>query len=275
MTLRCTLAVLATTRLTTALCVGVAVVVPLQMAGGDFLHSLRVAAPFVLAAMGGFALNDISDQVADRINKPWRSIPSRRLTVGAVGVTAGVCLALAAVASIASRDGVVVGLGLVAIIGVSVYNVVVRHFGVAKGLVAAFLCATPVVATLHELDRLSTGWWVVAGTVSFVFGRELLMDSLDLEGDREAAVRTLPMVLGESLASQIGFMLLLAGALCLVPTLWSSGSRTAAVLMSTLLVSLLTCFAAWRRSNDVGRRAVVLVLWVPMAMGLLTLGYSR
>src|SRR5262249_10518317 len=89
-------AVLLLVRSFTSLAVGTSVCLALFSRTGRLAESAMFSVPFVLACMGGFALNDFFDQHNDAINRPYRAIPSKILSSRQV-VVIGALLSITAV----------------------------------------------------------------------------------------------------------------------------------------------------------------------------------
>jgi 4-hydroxybenzoate polyprenyltransferase len=107
--------------------------------------------------------------------------------------------------------------------------------------------------------------------VIFIAGREILMDTLDLEGDRRTGARTIPVAFGSVRSVHVAFSLLLmavglAGAVQL-----SQGSTGRALATVTLAPCIALMLVVWKRTTPAMRQRMVLLLWVPLVSGALLL----
>jgi geranylgeranylglycerol-phosphate geranylgeranyltransferase len=259
-------------RFGTGICLAAAIVIPLLMHGSSPADAATAALPFVLAAMGGFALNDYYDVEKDRISKPYRPLVSRSLDrdiVGLVGVALICVSATLALHSYASLTALT--LQLSAAIGVLVYNYVVRYVGLLKGVVAAITSCLPLVYVVLEtaspLAEVHLFFWAA---FLFLTGREVLMDALDVAGDSAGGVNTLAVLFGTKPSEIVGWGLVGLGVAMLatfhVPL-------TTAFYLTVVLVALLSASWLWVGDERVRtRRWVVRALWLPMLIAVLLLG---
>ncbi|TDC63690.1 homogenitisate phytyltransferase [Micromonospora sp. KC207] len=211
-----------------------------------FLAGAAVAAPQAVLTrpgsllVGAFAwlcatwfvylLNGLSDQVEDRRNGSLRPLASGTLPVGVARRTAVALagLALLSAAAVSARLA-----GLVALMltlgwlysagprpqkgNMAGFVLVVASGGVVTYLAGAAAADGPVRSELMVLMVAMSLWMALAGTTK---------DLSDVDGDRVAGRRTLPVLLGDGAARRLMAVLvavaggvLLAGALLLAPVL--------------------------------------------------------
>lgn len=157
-------------------------------------------------------LNDIKDVTADAISKPWRPLPSGRVTrrmaflAVIVEATSGML--------IASFLGMSVLILVVLSICLAVaYSLWLKQFFFSKNVVVAFALSTAylagALASNRPLSRMTTEFWIIYGLIMLVaFCFEIHKDIADVEGDKATNVRTIPTVLGERAAvvlSSLGY----------------------------------------------------------------------
>lgn len=270
--LRVAFGLLQTTRLPTGLLIGGAVLVPLRLSGGDTALAALSAAPFSLAAMGGFALNDYCDADRDRINNRHRAIPRGALSPGQV-LAVGILLLGAALLA-TGLHGVSrahLFLSLAAVGGVVVYNLVVARMAPLKTLYTAVLYSLPVWYVAGALRSDAACWLFPLATLLFGVGRELLMDIRDVAGDRRSGITTVPMILGRVPTVVLSFVLQILGAALLAPVALAAAAPWAAALWAGVLVAIALALAAWGGVGERAYRPVIYFLWVPMLLGLAVL----
>ena len=164
-----------------------------------------------LVAAGGYIINDVYDVEIDKINKPYRPIPS-----GAVSIRSARNLAY-----ITSILGIVISaiLGiipmLVAIITVVLlflYASTLKKSGLLGNIIVAL--ASALSAFYGGLAYFSGNWlyWVTIPTIYiffFTLTREFIKGIEDYEGDKRNNVRTLAVRLGIKKAWKISKAILL------------------------------------------------------------------
>jgi len=167
-----------------------------------------------LVGAAGNILNDIRDVEVDRINKPRRVLPSALLTMREAWIWGGVCAA----GGIAAGYGVSPLLGTVASISallVGLYDVLLKNLPVIGNAVVSLLVGTAFVFGAASAGNAAAG--IVPGIFGFLytFGREVVKDVEDMEGDRAAGAATLPIAFGIPAARRLAtgaFLLLVLGS---------------------------------------------------------------
>jgi len=158
--------------------------------------ALIAASVVLLVTAFGFVVNDCHDLAVDRVGKPYRPIPSGRVSSRLAAAFAGL-LALAAVALSASLGWrfAVVALGAVALSwGYSSHlkntlllgNVAVAVLVVASLVYGAFAAGAPSAAV----------WMAAAISFPYIVAQEALFNLEDEDQDRVAGLRTTATRLG-------------------------------------------------------------------------------
>ncbi len=231
----------------------------------------------LLIAGGGYSVNDYFDQEIDRVNRPLRPIPSGRvgrrgalncgLVLFALGILLSIPIGLVA-ALIAGSTSVLLYL----------YSFSFKRRGLAGNLVVSLSTG------LAFLYGAVAGGRPSGGTIPFIFaflfhlGREILKDVEDVEGDRTAGAKTVPLRWGRGFALNFtsGVFLLLI-FLTPIPYLMDIYNLfyLVAVLLGVDLALLLLLL--WLRRGVLERRVVMVnqLLKVDMLVGLLALYLGR
>ncbi len=214
------------TRPVNSLMVGFAVVVGLAIVygiAGERPPASTVLLSFAtgsLISASAMVLNDLADVEIDRINAPWRPLVSGRVTAAHakacfLALTAGGLVAAAMLGP--APFAVAFLVWLVAV----VYDLWGKRSGFPGNLMVAFSTAAPfmfAMAVAGCLCREVIVFWLMVFLT--VLGREIAKDIADVEGDRLAGARTLPIVLGERRAALAAAALYLAAcALSPLPVL--------------------------------------------------------
>ena len=234
---------------------------------GSRLLAAAVSASLIAGA--GNALNDIWDIERDRTNRPDRPLPSGDLPRWAawiqVIVLFSVGLLIAAQLPIAAI--VIAGLAVLALI---LYNARLKDIPVAGNLLVSFLGGAAFIyggASVHAVEA-SVIPACFAGI--FHFGREVLKDLADLEGDRRVSGSTLPLRWGVRPAlaavSLSYIVLALATPIPFIVGLYGLRYLCGILLLDALLAYLL--LALWRDRDPSRFRRLSALLKVGMVLGL-------
>ncbi len=263
---------LQTTRVPTALLMGATVFLPALFTGVAPLAALLRAVPFVLGALGGFALNDYHDASKDRVNNPHRAIPRGALSESGVLAAALVLLVAALLAGVyEARGRADLLLYAVFILGMWSYNVVVRRLAASKTVYTAVVSSTLVWFDVVVLGYRPLYYLFPIAVVLFIVGRELLMDIRDMRGDRLGGAVTVPMILGPGATARLAFALQLAGASLLLPVAVTVSLPWNGLLLALVLASIGGAMLAWWRDAERYQRYVIHGLWIPMLAGIVML----
>jgi len=143
------------------------VFLPLAAKTGDVRESLRSALPALFIAMCTFIVNDIDDVEADRVNHPYRPLPSGRLLASFATIFYFICLALALFttrAFIPNRAAFFYYLLLILTIN---YKYIAEQFPNCKSMYVACVSSFPVLIVINLLEG-ARGLYLVA-TATFFF----------------------------------------------------------------------------------------------------------
>lgn len=159
----------------------------------------------ILSEMGAFALNDYADYEKDNINKRM----DRPLVRGTIRkehalVVAVVTLAAAFLLGLMFVGKAFVILVVFLVLGV-LYDIKLKQYSALKNLTLALCVAIPFPAgNIIIQDTIVPMVWFIT-IVAFIvgFGREVMKDLMDVEGDRATGVKTFPMIIGERASAMI------------------------------------------------------------------------
>lgn len=271
-TVKSVIGILLIIRAFTSALIALAVFLPLYWAGISAIESLYSSIPFFCAAAGGFAINDYYDLPKDRINKPYRAIPSGKIRPR-MALLFGVALIVAAslISLFVYRSRVQLFLYLISIVGVGLYNLAVKYLSLSKTVLTAAISVLPLLYVTTTLLYPSIYLLIPTAGVFFLIGRELLMDVRDINGDRLSRMRTLPMVIGPRTTARIAFFLFaLCGLILMFFTIevWSVRN---AILTSIILSSAFILPYPWSYRAGKYRRLVIFSLYAPILCGILLL----
>jgi len=233
------------------------------IAGGRDLSAAVL--PVVLTAVitgAGNVINDCYDVAIDRINKPRRPLPSRRLTRRGALVLYAVLSCIVLVGCAFVRP---VGLAWIFAawhVALFAYAARLKRVLFAGNLLVAVVSGSAFVAGAVAGGNVAVSVVPALLAFGFVLGREVVKGCEDVEGDREAGVHTLAVVFGTTRAARVGTVLMLGLALLLpVPTLTGLYGTGYLWIMLALVVPLLVA-GSWMILRRPQRRAYTRVSWL-------------
>ena len=194
----------------------------------DFITLALVIIATMFVSSQAMIFNDIADREEDAINAPHRPLPSGKMTVRTAKIygviVASLAIALAVVIDVINN---LYGLSVITAIifggSLDLYNVKLKKLGfwgnltIGINVVALFLYGS--IHTYLNYPEAGIAWVPIcvglcAGSGNV--GREVIKGLPDIEGDREAGVRTLAVKFGPQKTAIIGSLFLwglIAGAL--------------------------------------------------------------
>jgi len=216
---------------------------------------LRTRRPILAALAGlamftvtmfGFVVNDIFDfkkDVAAGVQRPIATCDLSRH--GALFFAIFLLLAAACLSALINSGGGILALTIVALV---LYTPCARHIPLSKGVYVAALCLSPLYYAA-VVTRSNASLAAYAVLALFVLGRESMMDAHELDGDRQANIKTIAVLLGQPVSRWLGAAMMVVSLSCLNLVARGAVGRTAALLS---VLSLL-CVLAWPRIDE-GRR---------------------
>jgi len=230
----------------------------------DFNFFLLVLSTVLIAA-GGYVINDIFDVEIDKINKPDKvlinkSIPlsvANRLYYGLTitGTLIGFYLAFAVqyfllgfifVATVlllwfySSKYQKTVLWGNIFISGLSAMVIIIVWFFELYALRADILTYTEVMKQIRIVSIIVAAYGLFAFLVSMI--REITKDIEDMDGDRSAAYKTLPIIIGINKAKLLFNMLIIVSVLLLAFAMYHLYLKGIMLVFWYLLVAVQTLF---------------------------------
>lgn len=183
---------------------------------------LATLIPFLMAG-AGIIVNDIFDLEADKVNAPYRPLPSGRLSLRVAKLEASLLflagLMLAALANIYAFALAALNLVLEVLYATKLKRVALVGNLLDSWFVAsAFIFGALVVSPLSEVQILNPA---ILATLAFLanVGREIYGDLEDVEGDRAAGIETLPIRIGDKQAENLARTFIIV-AVILSPLPW-------------------------------------------------------
>jgi len=249
-------------RVVNSLMVGFAVLVGAAIVVGEgiFRVPARVLASGFLTGFfissSSMVLNDIVDVEIDRVNRRNRPLVTGVVTVAEAYVLYAVTSLLGVFTSMAlGIEAMLLTVGAW-LLG-TVYDLWGKVSGFPGNVMVALATSLPfpfAMAILDAWEPTSIVFWMMV--FLSVLGREIAKDIIDIEGDRKAGARTLPLILGPRRAAIIAATLYLtAVALSILPIIWGTVSLAGYVPLVVIVDAILT-YEAFRIVRDQSRETL-------------------
>ncbi len=181
---------------------------------------LAPLAPMLITAAGNIQ-NDCADCAIDRVNRPERPLPAgavsfanaRRAMFWLFGAGLGTAIAAGWTAA---------AIAVFVVVGLNIYNLRLSRLPLTGNLAVSLMGALPILYGGVTSVGFTSGRWLIAASATGIafwlhLSRELLKDTVDIEGDRAAGRRTLPVLRGPKTAMRAAALSLLVAAAF---TLW-------------------------------------------------------
>jgi geranylgeranylglycerol-phosphate geranylgeranyltransferase len=236
-----------------------------------------------LIAAGGNAINDFFDRDIDKVNRPERPIPSKRLTPQEALKTAQILFVMGIVLSIFLFNPYCFALASLNSLVLVIYSGILKRRGLPGNLTIGYL-----VGSTFLFGGLATSVWrppeqgagplIPTGLLILVLmaafstlGRELIKAIQDMPGDKKLRLGTFPLKHGGRKAAALSIMfLLVAVVLSPIPYLHGIFGESYLYFLVPAIVSFLaTCviIAANQKPRVAGKAS--LACKVGMSLGLL------
>jgi geranylgeranylglycerol-phosphate geranylgeranyltransferase len=199
------------------------------------LCSLAAGLAMLTLSMFGFVVNDIADYEKDRVSGIRRPIAAGEVSRDSAAWFAFALFCASELLAMAAHTG---GMLIPFIAGaLVVYPPIAYRFPLLKEACVAGLCCLPLF-----YGELAAGtplpWQRYAVLATFIFGREILMDADEVEGDTRAGLRTIAARIGVCRASAAGIALMCAGSSALVFVIHDAIARIAAISMAASVAAI-------------------------------------
>ena len=225
-----------------------------------FLLAAAISASLLMA--GANALNDLWGVSSDRINHPGRPLPSNRLSTRAVRLEAVTLLVLGCLTALPLACAILV-----------LYNGILKNVPLAGNLMISLLCGTAFLFGGYAVGQPGPALIPAIFAALFHFGREILKDLQDLQGDRHEEGSTLPIWAGERAAeAAVSATFLVLIAVTLYP--FVSGIYGSIYLFLVFCLDFLllyVVFEVWRSHSADHLRRLSHLLKAGMILGLLSI----
>ncbi len=218
----------------------------------------------------GNVINDYFDLDIDRVNKPFRPLPSGELQPQAALVFAIILFALAIFLSIFINFNAVLVATFTAL-GLFAYSAILKRKILVGNVAVSLFASLAFVYGAISVDRWDKA--LIPAGLAFLFhlGREIIKDVEDQAADESCSSQTLPIRYGQRIAFiVITFVFAILIVFTLVPYLLDIyGKRYFwTVLVGVDLVIVVAVAVMWARPQPESLRRISAVLKVDMLVGL-------
>ncbi len=231
------------------------------------LFLAALSASFIMA--GGNALNDVLGVETDRINHPKRPLPSGRFSLRTARIESVFLLALGAALGLAlPLSATLTALGATA--ALVAYNVRLKSVPLVGNLLVSLLCGLAFAFGGFAVEHPLPATIPAVFATLFHFGRELLKDLQDIEGDRLLHGTTAPLYWSHRsirvLISATYLVLILLTPLPFLQNLYGLPYLILVLLLNGLLLYVIATL--WRAETPAALNRLSQLLKAGMLLGL-------
>jgi len=231
----------------------------------------------MLVGAGGNAINDAYDVEIDRVNKPWRPIPSGR--VSRRQALSFALLLMAAGTLLAAPIGwPAVGVALAASLLLVLYSARLKRTVLWGNLTVSLVSALAFIYGGLAVRRVREALIPAGFAFLFHLGREIVKDVEDMRGDRAGAAQTLPVVHGvraaQAVVTAVFAVLIVATWLPYLAGVYDQDYFWI-VLFGVDTVLLYAIWAFWRSTEPAHLARLSNLLKADMLVGLLAIYLGR
>lgn len=221
-----TRALIMLTRPPNAVMMFVAILAGILISDNKLFHAEKLILSFIAAYClcgSSMGFNDYFDKDVDRINAPWRPIPSGTISESDAIITSSI-LALFGMAAAAATSMPCLVVAAISFIAALAYNAYLKKSGFIGNNIVSAIVATPfiygsVLSDSYISPRLIT--FILPVYLSNL-GREIIKGISDVEGDVIRGVKSIARLRGEKCAAKFGAALYAAAvAISPIPYIFS------------------------------------------------------
>ena len=219
------------------------------------------------------SVNDIYDVESDRINKPYRPIVSGEVSKNAA-IWTSVILYTGGIISGAMVNRAALVIAISAVILTYVYSARLKGVSLWGNLTVALLTSIAFIYGGVAVGRVKESMIPAIFSFFYHFGREVIKDVEDIEGDSKAGLKTFPILYGTEASLKLagisfGILILLT----FLPFLYKMYNIVylTVVLVGVDLILVYTMFSARRNSGSANLKRLNTLLKVGMLIGLMSI----
>ncbi|MBD3180736.1 digeranylgeranylglyceryl phosphate synthase [Candidatus Poribacteria bacterium] len=186
----------------------ISVIMGAFLANGDLASLDKIlitaSAAFIILSSGN-VINDYYDVETDRINKPYRPIPSRQIK-RTNALIFSICLFIAGVCMGLFVNLTAFFIALFSSVLLILYTTILRRFLLLGNMTVGLLTGLTFISGGAAVENI--GQSLIPAVFAFLFtvAREIVKDIQDVKGDQHAGMSSLPIKLGRRRAMYISFV---------------------------------------------------------------------
>jgi geranylgeranylglycerol-phosphate geranylgeranyltransferase len=230
-----------------------------------------ISGGFIAAASN--TINDYFDLDIDRVNRPKRPLVSGKMTSQQAWIVAWIEFGLGVLLSIfINLTAVII---VVVVSGLLVlYSFQLKRLPLIGNLMVSFITALAFVYGGVAVNRIKETMIPAVLAFFFHFGREIIKDLQDREGDASSSARTFPLVYGEIAAlglTTIVFMVLTIILPFPFVLGWYSGAYMLVIALGVYPVLVYVTYSMWKNRSPKNLGFLSNLLKADMLVGLLAI----
>ncbi len=212
----------------------VGVVMALQGYHSDLNAFSGMFIPVFLWA-GGQVFNDIFDLDVDRINTPYRAVPSGRFTVKESVALGGILTLTGIFLSVLTSSLVCQMLTLSAVLLSNIYSYTLKRKGLSGHMTFALCVLLCIYIGQSAVSGRITSFYAPLGVFLFHIAINIMVSVGDVAGDKKTNVMTLPVQLGGIRAIYVACLFWIAGVGW---SIWVSQYSVSWIIIIFLIISV-------------------------------------
>ena len=205
----------------------------------DWREALLISLYFFFGSSFCFLINDLFDKEKDIANDKFRPIATGKLSVHNT-VIALIFFGIGFLAFGYGLNGSMLILAMAAIVSFLAYSPANNKTGLLANVFVAFWAVAPIWEMAFVRSDNEAWWWLLVGLFIMVIIREVLLDWLDVAGDKRVGKPSLPIAVGEKPLKLILTVLMIVGSIFIVYIPWQ-----VEVSEITYLLFILSVILSW------------------------------
>lgn len=182
----------------------------------DLIHYILTASLVVFLICGfGNALNDIYDIEIDRINKPFRPLPSNKISLKNAKIFSWLLVAIGLLLSMFNKVCFVIA--IINALALYLYAKKYKRNKIIGNLIVAYLTGSVFIFGGASVNNIGITLILFLCAMFATWCREIIKDFEDIEGDLKEGVMSLPIKYGKKSLYVAGIFLITAVVLSPLP----------------------------------------------------------
>ncbi len=160
-----------------------------------------------LIAAAGYVINDYFDFEIDKINRPNRILPAKKIALKSAYIYSIILFIFGSFFSFFTNNIYCIFLAFINAIILFLYAKYFKLTPFYGNLIVAYIATSTFIYGAFSNANLANIWMIATFAFLFTFIRELIKDCEDIEGDAKMKAKTLALILGVKKTIQIAFFI--------------------------------------------------------------------